>query len=137
LRLQLYRRLAEVRSEEDLAAIAVEFGDRFGPLPEEVENLFYQLRVKVLAGRGGAEGVTVENGQILVALPDSFGEADLPDLGADVRRSKRGLWLTRSGSPDWKLRLLDVLRALDVHAVRRSPGPERLVSAAASAGDAP
>jgi transcription-repair coupling factor (superfamily II helicase) len=137
LRLQLYRRLAEVRSEEDLAAIAVEFGDRFGPLPEEVENLLYQLRVKVLAGRGGAEGVTVENGQILVALPDSFGEADLPDLGADVRRSKRGLWLARSGSPDWKQRLLDVLRALDVHAARRSPSPERLVSAAASAGDAP
>lgn len=112
LRLQLYRRLAEVRSEEELAAIAIEFEDRFGPLPPEAENLLYQLRVKVLASRAGADGISVENGQILIAFPDSLSDAELPDLGPDVRRSKRGLWLSRSVSPDWKARLLTVLSVL-------------------------
>jgi transcription-repair coupling factor (superfamily II helicase) len=109
LRLQLYRRLAEVRSEAELETVGAEFADRFGPPPEEVENLLYQLRVKVLAGRAGAEGVTVENGQILIALPDALAEIDLPELGPDVRRSKRGLWLSRLGAPDWRTRLLEVL----------------------------
>jgi transcription-repair coupling factor (superfamily II helicase) len=112
LRLQLYRRLAQVNSEEELAKIAAEFGDRFGPPPPEVENLLYQLRVKVLAGRAGVDGVSVENGQILIALPESLSEIELPDLAPDVRRSKRGLWISRAASPDWRTRLLDVLTAL-------------------------
>jgi transcription-repair coupling factor (superfamily II helicase) len=112
LRLQLYRRLAQVNSEEELAKIAAEFGDRFGPPPPEVENLLYQLRVKVLAGRAGVDGVSVENGQILIALPESLSEIELPDLAPDVRRSKRGLWISRAASPDWRTRLLDVLTTL-------------------------
>ena len=122
LRLQLYRRLAQVNSEEELGKIAAEFDDRFGPAPQEVRNLLYQLRVKVLAGRAGADGVTVENGQILVALPASLSEAELPDLGSDVRRSKRGLWLSRAGSPDWQTRVLDLLKALGDHGVDMRQG---------------
>jgi transcription-repair coupling factor (superfamily II helicase) len=116
LRLQLYRRLAQVDSEQELEAIAAEFGDRFGPIPEQVSNLLFQLRVKVLAGRAGVDGVSVENGQILIALPAPLHEVELPELGADVRRSKRGLWLSRAASSDWRQRLIDVLTALGAFA---------------------
>ncbi|MEW6568855.1 MAG: transcription-repair coupling factor [Chloroflexota bacterium] len=112
LRLQLYRRLADLREEGEIDRVRGEFNDRFGSPPEEVENLLYQLRVKVLATRAFAEAITLENGQVLIALPPESGEWEIPELGVDVRRSKRGLWLNRALSQDWRLRLLEVLEAL-------------------------
>src|SRR4030095_1659932 len=53
LRLRLYRRIADLRDETELDALASEFKDRFGELPEMVENLFYQMRVKLLAEQAG------------------------------------------------------------------------------------
>ncbi len=112
LRLQVYRRLADLRSEAEIDRLRGEFGDRFGPPPPEVENLFYQLRVKLLAARARAEGIFLENGQVLIALPEEAADRELPELGPDVRRSKRGLWLNRHASENWQLRLLQVLESL-------------------------
>ena len=112
LRLQLYRRLAEVRTSNDLQAVALELGDRFGPLPPEVQNLLYQLRLKILAARAGVEAISAENGQVFLLFLESHAEREVPDLGPDVRRSKRGLWLVRAERPEWRDRLLEVLAAL-------------------------
>ena len=54
LRLRLYRRIADLRDETEIDALDSEFHDRFGELPEMVANLFYQMRVKLRAGEGGA-----------------------------------------------------------------------------------
>jgi transcription-repair coupling factor (superfamily II helicase) len=112
LRLQIYRRLADLREEADLDALAGELGDRFGPTPPELENLLYQLQVKIRATRAGVEVISSENGQILIQLRTG-GQDDFPDLGLDVRWSKRGLWLGRAGRPEWRDRLLSVLQELD------------------------
>ena len=37
--MSLYRRLSELHEKNDIEAFAAELIDRFGPLPEEVENL--------------------------------------------------------------------------------------------------
>ncbi len=50
LRLRLYRRLADLRDETEIDALASEFRDRFGPMPEMVDFLIYQMRVKLRAG---------------------------------------------------------------------------------------
>ncbi len=47
LRLRLYRRIADLRDETEVEALASEFQDRFGPLPEMLQNLLYQMRVKL------------------------------------------------------------------------------------------
>jgi transcription-repair coupling factor (superfamily II helicase) len=109
LRLQLYRRLAGLRSLPELDQIRSELTDRFGEPPQEVENLLYQLRVKLLAADGQVWGVASENGQILLQItPDRIPD-DLHALGSDLRLSKRGLWLV---SKDWRPRLLEVLSEL-------------------------
>jgi transcription-repair coupling factor (superfamily II helicase) len=51
LRLQLYRRMGTIGSAADIDALAQELGDRFGPLPKPVENLMFQLQLKVLAAK--------------------------------------------------------------------------------------
>ena len=69
LRLQLYRRLAELTDETEVHRLAEELRDRFGPLSPEAENLIYQLRLKVLARNARIPTIVVENGQIALRPP--------------------------------------------------------------------
>ncbi|MCL2469791.1 MAG: transcription-repair coupling factor [Alphaproteobacteria bacterium] len=48
VRLGLYRRLASGAGQEDTQSIAAEMIDRFGPLPQEVENLLRTVEIKRL-----------------------------------------------------------------------------------------
>jgi transcription-repair coupling factor (superfamily II helicase) len=109
LRLQLYRRMAEVRSLSGIASLAEELIDRFGEFPIEVDNLFYQLRIRLLAAQAGVEGVSMENGQILLQVPPENELKIIPEFGKGVRRSKRGLWIARAGDTDWQARLEKIL----------------------------
>jgi len=65
-RLSLYHRLARVWHIEEAADIAQEFKDRFGPLPEPVENLLYIVKIKVLAMRAKVSSVSTQGRQIAI-----------------------------------------------------------------------
>jgi transcription-repair coupling factor (superfamily II helicase) len=112
LRLRLYRRLASLRDESEIDALAAEFGDRFGPFPEMVENLFYQMRVKLRADAAGLTSVSAEGGQLVLrfpALSEGMASRSLPDLGSQVRGGKNAYWCTFLKNDDWMDRLLGVL----------------------------
>lgn len=49
LRLGFYRRLSSLNSVDELEDIRDELIDRFGKLPEEVENLLHVIRIKMIA----------------------------------------------------------------------------------------
>ena len=68
LRLGIYRRMAGLTSLQEIEQIRHELEDRFGPLPEEAENLLYLLRVKVLATKAEVATVSTENSSILIGL---------------------------------------------------------------------
>ena len=53
LRLEMYKRLAEVRSEADVKGVEAELADRYGPLPTEVDNLLAVARFRLLARSAG------------------------------------------------------------------------------------
>jgi transcription-repair coupling factor (superfamily II helicase) len=67
LRLDAYRRLAAAATEADLAEVRAELVDRFGPLPEVVENLFAVASLRVLARGHGLAEITVAGKQIRFA----------------------------------------------------------------------
>ena len=48
-RIQAYRRLAEVTTQEQLDALRKTWRDRFGPLPEAAENLLVMTEIKLAA----------------------------------------------------------------------------------------
>ncbi len=54
------------RHVEAVDEMAQELADRFGPVPEEVENLLYVVQVKVLAVNAGVEAIGQEEGQLLI-----------------------------------------------------------------------
>jgi transcription-repair coupling factor (superfamily II helicase) len=116
LRLRLYRRIADLRDESELDALGSEFRDRFGQLPEMVQNLFYQMRVKLLAEKARLISVNMESsGQILLKYatnPDGTESARLPDQPNGVRGGKSAYWVTVSKEEVWTVKLLDVLTQL-------------------------
>jgi len=66
LRLQLYRRLADLDSMAQIDEMERELADRFGPLHEPTRNLMYQLRVKALARDAGVGSIGVQNGTLVL-----------------------------------------------------------------------
>lgn len=57
VRLGLYRRLSNLSTRKELDAFAVELADRFGAIPDEVENLLKVIRVKQLCKIAGIEKI--------------------------------------------------------------------------------
>jgi len=116
LRLQLYRRLADLRDDAAIQEMETELADRFGPLPEAIRGLLYQMRVKLRAQAANATAVGNDDGQVFVKLP-YLAEVDRNalqnDLGNGVRVSRTAVWLPRGlEDSQWQVRLLDVLERL-------------------------
>jgi transcription-repair coupling factor (superfamily II helicase) len=64
-RLTVYRRMAGVRSEDELRRVIEETRDRYGPPPASIENLAEYAFVRLLADRIGIESIDRE-GQLVV-----------------------------------------------------------------------
>jgi len=65
-RLSLYHRLARVEHIEEIEDVAREFEDRFGPLPQPVDNLLYMVKIKVLAMRAKVSSISTQGRQIVI-----------------------------------------------------------------------
>lgn len=112
MRLRIYRRIASMRDTDELDSMVSEFQDRFGPLPEMCENLFYQMRVKLMADQAGISSVSVENNQIVLRLPslgERFANRQMSDLAANIRGGKNAYWCNILKSGNWQQELLSIL----------------------------
>jgi len=81
LRLEMYKRLAEVRNDDDLKAVEEELLDRYGPLPVEVQTLLEVARFRVLARSAGLSEIVTQGNFV------RFGPAEL--LESRTLRLKR------------------------------------------------
>jgi transcription-repair coupling factor (superfamily II helicase) len=116
LRLQIYRRLADITSEVDLETIRAEFTDRFGQPDEGLENLLWQLKIKLKAEHCGLASITVESNHLVLRypqLPEEIKERDLADIGINFRRGKNAYWIQITDRFDWKTNLENALQNLE------------------------
>jgi len=115
LRLRLYRRLAGLTDIQAVEEMEKELADRFGPLPPEVVNLLYVVKVKILCIRAGVSAISQQEGRLVLQC-ESLAGADRKalqrQLGPDVRVGSRQLWLPLTGGAGWQEALLSVLRAM-------------------------
>lgn len=116
LRLRLYRRMATLYTLIEIDEMAEELADRFGPIPDPVHNLLYQIRVKSLARKAGVLAVITESGQVKIRMPEFKGTDRFHlqrFLGNEVRVSKSAIWLPREmGTHEWQVALVQVLERL-------------------------
>lgn len=117
LRLQLYRRMAAISSESELDELSEEFTDRFGALVEPVQNLLYQIRVKLLGEKAGLTSITIENDQLVLrypALPEGVPSRELISPDARLRAGKNAYWMRVDLSDEvWREDLVDVLGRIE------------------------
>jgi transcription-repair coupling factor (superfamily II helicase) len=73
LRLEAYRKLAAVTSDEELAAVRAELEDRYGEPPTPVVNLFEVARFRTLARSAGLGEVALAGNGV------RFGPVELPE----------------------------------------------------------
>ncbi len=70
----MYKRLAEVRSDEDVDLLRAEMVDRYGEPPEEVASLLFVARFRARAREAGIGEVTIAGKHVRfapVSLPES------------------------------------------------------------------
>jgi transcription-repair coupling factor (superfamily II helicase) len=98
VRLGLYRRIATLVDRTEIDAFAAELIDRFGPLPEEVENLLQIVAIKRLCKDAGVDKVEAgPKGAVVSFHQDRF--ANLEGLVGFVQRQAGKVKLR----PDHKL----------------------------------
>ncbi len=113
LRLQLYRRIAGITHLEEIGELRQELQDRFGPLPEEVENLLYVVRIKVLAQAAGVQRIGREGDLLSLYAPAlehvPRGEVDRR-LSHGMRAGRRNLYVPLD--EHWRQRLEEALEII-------------------------
>jgi transcription-repair coupling factor (superfamily II helicase) len=67
VKIDLHRRLALAGDVSELRELRSEVADRFGPMPEPVDNLFAIHEARLLAGEIGAESVALRGGKFTVS----------------------------------------------------------------------
>jgi transcription-repair coupling factor (superfamily II helicase) len=114
-RLRLYTELDNIESEDELTAFAEALQDRFGPIPDEVDELFEGLRLRWVCRELGFERVVlknktlraffVENPQSLYYETQRFKELTQliatqgKLLGLNLKQSHRHLLVVKEGVP--------------------------------------
>ena len=83
LKIDLHRRIALAESEDELHELRVATEDRYGPLPEPVENLFAIQEAKLKLAVLGADYLVFRGGKASVG-PVVLGSGELRELRAQV-----------------------------------------------------
>lgn len=116
LRIQLYRRLADIHSENQIDDLKDEFIDRFGPLVPEIKNLFLQLKFRLLAEKAGLASISIEGSQLVLRFPpldEGMKERDLPSMDKLARSGRNAYWMPFDRMKDgWQTDLERVLRKI-------------------------
>ncbi|MBX2834744.1 MAG: transcription-repair coupling factor [Micavibrio sp.] len=71
VRMSIYRRIAELKSDEDIDSFAAELVDRFGDMPDEVKNLLDIVSIKILCKAAGVSHVEAGPKGAVIAYHDN------------------------------------------------------------------
>ena len=99
LRLEMYKRLAEVRSDDEVDLLREEMLDRYGAVPQEVESLLVVARFRARARRAGVGEVTIAGkyvrfapvSTVLVPRPETAKVGGRPVAGIALLEWARGV----------------------------------------------
>ncbi len=82
-KIEIHRRVASAREVADLILLREELEDRFGPVPEPLDNLIKLQDARIKLGRAGAKAVTFRGGRLAVS-PVEMGLAGARALREEV-----------------------------------------------------
>ena len=117
-RLSLYQRFAQMTDRNEVKEIEEELRDRFGPLPEVVENLLALVDLRALAAGLDIDSIVQSAEGITVGFRNSVGSARTPlqrALGPSVSVGNSQMHISKRELGDqWQSRLTRILERLQV-----------------------
>jgi transcription-repair coupling factor (superfamily II helicase) len=121
VRLSLYRRLADLETEEEIDSFAAELHDRFGPLPDEARYLFKVATIKAYCRRANVEKIDAgPKGAVISFRDNAFAQPEKlvafirqHGQAAKVRPDMKVVFLQSWETPEERLAgATDILRQL-------------------------
>jgi transcription-repair coupling factor (superfamily II helicase) len=115
-KVDVHRRIAGAREVADLMALREELADRFGELPEPLENLIALQQARIKLGQAGAQAVTIRGERIAVTpieLDSTRAKAiraEIPEALYESGRSQLSVRLPKEPAQ----RFAAIVRAADV-----------------------
>jgi transcription-repair coupling factor (superfamily II helicase) len=100
-KIELHRRVAGAREIADLILLREELEDRFGPIPEPLENLIKLQDARIKLGRAGATAVGFSQGRLRVS------PIELDSKGAKALRAELPEAIYESGRSTVAVRVPD------------------------------
>jgi transcription-repair coupling factor (superfamily II helicase) len=100
-KVDVHRRIAGAREVADLEELRGELADRFGPLPEPLENLVTLQQARIKLGQAGARAVSFRQGRLSVT------PIELDSVRAKRLRSVVPGALYESGKSQFSVRVPD------------------------------
>jgi transcription-repair coupling factor (superfamily II helicase) len=100
-KIEVHRRIAGAREVAQLIMLREELADRFGPIPEPLENLICLQDARIKLGRAGARSVDFRGGRLSVA------PIELDSRGSRALRERIPEALYESGRSTARVRLPD------------------------------
>ncbi|MFA7116192.1 MAG: transcription-repair coupling factor [Bacteroidales bacterium] len=65
-KIRIYKRLDSIEEEKDIKLLSEEMEDRYGPIPDAVNQLFFVVRLRKLAKELGFEKLALKNNRLLM-----------------------------------------------------------------------
>jgi transcription-repair coupling factor (superfamily II helicase) len=100
-KIEVHRRVAGAREVAQLIMLREELEDRFGPVPEQLDNLIRLQDARIKLGRAGAKSVDFRQGRMSVV------PIELDSRGAKALRGQIPEALYESGRSTVRVRLPD------------------------------
>jgi transcription-repair coupling factor (superfamily II helicase) len=100
-KIEVHRRVSGSREVADLALLREELEDRFGPIPEPLDNLIKMQDARIKLGRAGAKDVGFRQGRLTVS------PIELDSRGAKALRAKLPEAIYESGRSTVAVRIPD------------------------------
>lgn len=86
-KVEIYQKIAKLEDVDGIAALRDECRDRFGPLPEELANLFEVTRARQILQKNQVTGIRRRGSRLIVDVPLGYTPPGLADRPKDeVRR---------------------------------------------------
>jgi transcription-repair coupling factor (superfamily II helicase) len=108
LKIDLHRRIALTESEDELHELRVATEDRYGPMPDAVQNLFAIQEAKLKLARLGADYLVFRGGRASVG-PVVLGSGELRELRSSVETA-----VYSTGNREVTLRHAEFAKALEL-----------------------
>jgi transcription-repair coupling factor (superfamily II helicase) len=130
-KVDVHRRIAAAREVSELVELRQELADRFGPLPEPLENLVLLQQARIKLGQAGAQAVTFRGGRLAVTPVELDSvrakrvRAEIPEALYEAGRSQLSLRVPDEPGKRFPavVRVADVLLAVTREAEQESRAP--------------